>query len=344
MHRLRLLIVLLSLCSAAPFALANPKGPYESFRVKTDNIPQAEIAGWLLRAKSPKGTIFLMHGYNNNKDYMVGWQWLRDNENWNVILMDFREHGESSKTGHMSTLGYYEIWDVKAVVDYAEKLNLAKPYTIFGRSLGASAGLRWASQDPRIAGVFAVSPFKNAYLASQELPADRLHIPGLPSPFVLNVGFKKMLQEVDIPKAVAQRDDLRIWIMTGEFDAFGENEQREILNASASPPNLKRLEIATGCNHRNVWTFKGDAKRPSHDQYLKDFLKAVLADQPRWAMRWVLAIAGVFTVAFAGLFIFIRKSRAPQPPKHELPPPDAAIDDPGAPHHAPPVPVDHIGK
>jgi len=249
--------------------------------------------------------------------------------------MDFREHGESSNSGHVSTLGYNEIWDVKAVIDYADQKHLARPFTIFGRSLGASTGLRWASQDPRIAGVFAVSPFKNAYLASEELPANRFGIKGLPSPFILNPGFKKMLEEVDIPKALAKRNDLRIWIMTGEFDAFTENEQREILSASASPDSLKRLEIATGCNHRNVWTFKGDVKHPGHDQYLKEFLKAVLADQPRSTAKWVIAIGGVFTAAFASLFFFMKRSRRPAPPEHELPPPDSAIDHSHPPHHAP---------
>lgn len=120
-----------------------PSDPYETFRIKTDNVPQAEIAGWLLPAKAhAKGTLFILHGYNNNKGYMVQWDWVRDQENWNVIMIDFREHGESSHSGHLSTLGFNEIWDVKAAVDFAESRGLAKPYAIFGRSLGASTGLR----------------------------------------------------------------------------------------------------------------------------------------------------------------------------------------------------------
>lgn len=312
----------------APAALARmPSDPYENFRVKTDDVPQAEIAGWFLPAKAhAKGTLFILHGYNNNKGYMVQWDWVRDQENWNVITIDFREHGESSHSGRLSTLGFYEIYDVKAAVDFAESRGLAKPYAIFGRSLGAATGLRWASQDPRIAGVFAVSPFKNAYLASSELPADRLHIKGLPSPFALSTDYRKMLEQVDIPKAVAQRKDLRIWIMTGEFDAFKAPEQQEILNASASPPEMKRLEIAMGCNHRNVWSFKGDATHIGHDQYLKDFLKAVERDRPVWAAKWSLGLTAVFCAAFAGLFVFMRRLRVRPAAGPELPEPDSAID------------------
>jgi pimeloyl-ACP methyl ester carboxylesterase len=322
----------LFLASTSPGALARPPtGPYESFRIKTDNVPLAEIAGWLLPAKDhAKGTLFILHGYNNNKEFVVGWEWVRDKENWNVVMIDFREHGESTKSAHLSTLGYYEIWDVKAAVDYAESKGLAKPYAIFGRSLGASTGLRWASMDPRISGVFAVSPFKNAYLASQQLPASRLHIGSLPSPFTWSPGFRRMLEEVDIPKAVAARNDLRMWIMSGEFDSFPPADEQAILDASRSPPEMKRFVIAPGCTHHNVWTFKGDATHPSHDQYLKDFLKACRADQPAWAARWVAGIAAVFGGGFIALTVYWRRNAKRRPSPTEPLPPPAAVGDPAA--------------
>ncbi|MDB5321865.1 MAG: alpha/beta hydrolase fold protein [Phycisphaerales bacterium] len=299
---------LLALVASNPASARPPTGSYESFRVKTDNIPQAEIAGWVLPAAGhAKGTIFFLHGYNNSKEIMVGWEWLRDRENWNVVMFDFREHGESTKTAHLSTLGYYEIWDVKAAVDHAEARGLAKPYVIFGRSLGAATGLRWASMDPRISGVFAVSPFKNAYLASRQLPSSRLHIDILPSPFTWSRGYREMLEAVDIPAAVAKRNDLQIWIMSGEFDSFTPENQRAILDASASPASMKRLVIAPGCNHRNVWTWKGDASHQSHDQNLRDYLDACRKDQAQWALPWVVGIGASFAAGLASLLLFKRR-------------------------------------
>jgi pimeloyl-ACP methyl ester carboxylesterase len=308
LHFTRILWVLAVLSLPALVFARPPTGPYESFRIKTDNVPQAEIAGWILPAAGhAKGTIFFLHGYNNRKELMVGWEWLRDRENWNVVMFDFREHGESSQSVHLSSLGYHEIWDIKAVVDHAEAKGLAKPYVFFGRSMGAATGLRWASMDPRIAGVFAISPFKNAYLASQQLPASRLHIGVLPSPFTWSPGYRKMLEAVDIPKAVARRDDLRIWIMSGEFDSFTPEDQQTILDASASPPSMKRLVVAPGCNHRNVWTWRGDATHPSHDQYLLDFLAACRQDRARWAVPWIAILGVSFGVALAGLWVFKRR-------------------------------------
>jgi hypothetical protein len=46
--------------------------------------------------------------------------WIRDRLGWNVIRFDFREHGQSSRAPlGLPTLGYHEIWDVKAVIDWA---------------------------------------------------------------------------------------------------------------------------------------------------------------------------------------------------------------------------------
>jgi dienelactone hydrolase len=313
-----------ALTPAPPVLARVPAGPFEAFRVKTEVEPVAEIAGWLLRAGdgAGKGTLFMLHGYNNSKEYLVGWEWIRDRENWNVLMMDFREHGESTQTPGMSTLGYREVWDVKAVVDYAEAKGLPKPYVIYGRSLGGSTGLRFASDDRRIGGVYAVSPFKNAYLASSQLPATRLHISGLPSPFALHAGYREMLKTVDVPTAVAKRDDLRIWILIGEFDCFPEADQLEILNASPSPAAMKRLVIGKGCNHHDAWSWKGEPGRPGHDDYLLEFLKASLppvSSPPAAVMAAVkgdgwraepMALAGLAAMAgLMGTIVFVKRGR-----------------------------------
>ena len=311
MRWFRLLVGVCAIAIVTPPTDARPpKGPYESFRIRTDNVPQAEIAGWVLPAANrPRGTMFLLHGWNNDKHRVVGWEWVRDREDWNLVMFDFREHGESTRSAELSTLGYHEIWDVKAVVDYAEGKGLAKPYVIYGRSLGAAVGLRWASMDRRIDGVFAVSPFKNAYLASQQLTASRLRMDFLPSPFALHNGFRRMLEEVDIPRAVAARNDLRIWVLIGERDFFPESDQREILAASASPPELKRLVVAPGHDHRTVWRWPGDAQRPSHDAYLREFLQVSERGPRRAELAWIVGISAGFGVALVALAVFVRRSR-----------------------------------
>jgi pimeloyl-ACP methyl ester carboxylesterase len=335
--RIAMLLVVLVWCPVVEARA--PRGLFEHFRVKTDNVPQADIDAWYLPAKSPKGTVFLLHGYNNNKEFMVGWEWIRDREDWNVVMFDFREHGASSHSFHLSTIGYYEIWDVKAVVDWADRRGLARPFVIYGRSMGAATGLRWASMDRRITGVLAVSPFKNAELATREMAdyglrlaaADKLQLSAgarvvvgeltgghlasfLDRDAPLLEGVRKMLREVDIPSALRRRDDLRVWIMAGEHDSFGPAEQREIIEASASPAELKRLVIAPGVNHHTVWTFKGTADVPSHDRFVREFLASSVGGSAGEAGSWtVVALVGVvggaMVVGVIAVFVF-RRSQA----------------------------------
>jgi pimeloyl-ACP methyl ester carboxylesterase len=205
--------------------------------------------------------------------------------------------------------------------------------------MGAATGLRWASMDPRISGVLAVSPFKNAELAARQMAdyglrlvaADKLglstrsrallgeltqgHVQSLldgESP--LTEGVRKMLREVDIPAAVRNRNDLRVWIMSGEHDSFPPADQQEIINASASPPSLKRLVIAPGTNHRTVWTFKGSADQPSHDQYVREFLAASLAagGGTSWQVQstaLVLFLTIVILLALVAVLLLYRRAR-----------------------------------
>jgi pimeloyl-ACP methyl ester carboxylesterase len=328
-------LFVMSYCAAA---LARPpSGKYEHFRVKTDSVPQAEIDGWFLPAGSnARGTVFLLHGYNNNKQFMVGWEWIRDREGWNVIMFDFREHGDSTRSLLPSTIGYHEIWDVKTVVDWAQRRGLRRPFVIYGRSMGAATGLRWAAMDPRISGVLAISPFKNAELATRQMadyglrlvaadklslsPRYRVLLDGITQGHVeslldrelpLTEGVRKMLREVDIPTDLRRRSDLRVWIMSGEHDSFPPGDMREMLDASASPAELKRLVIAPGMNHRTVWTFKGSGDLPSHDRYVREFLAASVGGGVGAERSWVVVVvvACAMGAGVVGVLVFVFRRR-----------------------------------
>src|SRR5437773_764718 len=110
----------------------------------------------------------MCHGFGRSMWDFRGYEWVADQEHFNVVRFDFREHGQSSHSLRLPTLGYYEIWDVKAVVDWAEAHHLEKPYLCYGHSMGAAIALRWAGQDPRIRGVLAQSAFVNALDATSK--------------------------------------------------------------------------------------------------------------------------------------------------------------------------------
>ncbi len=253
-----------------------PPQPATEFRIKTDSIPQAKIAGVILPAKGKaKGTLFLCHGWGRSKENLYGWEWIRNQLDWNVVLFDFREHGQSTHSIHLCSLGYHEIWDVKAVIDYAQSQNLTEPYAICGYSLGASVGLRWAARDPRITGVLAVSPYRNGLIASRQFLHAWMGLTA--SVFDERTGFGKMIRQVDLPFDIKNRDDLRIWIIVGQHDIFPVSDQRAILDASPAHRYLKRLIVIPNGNHNNLWQWRGDGKTPSHDQIIREFLQTAAA-------------------------------------------------------------------
>jgi len=251
--------------------LPDPPAPFERFTILTDSIPRATIAGVILPAQGrARGTLFLCHGYGRSKEYLYGWDWIRRELKWNLVLFDFREHGQSTHSRHLCSLGYFEIWDVKAVIDLAEQRNLAGPYAIYGQSLGGSIGMRWAAQDGRVEGVLAVSPYRNGLSASEKFL--RAWTGCNISLFNAHPGWRKIVASVDLPADVSQRRDLRLWIMCGEHDIFPASDQRAILAASPAPQPFKRLFVIPGASHNDLWQWRGDERVPSHDRIIREFL------------------------------------------------------------------------
>ena len=260
----RVAVITILLCAGS--ALAVTEHP---FFVNTDNVPQARIAGTLWRASGtpPRGTLFMAHGFHRSMWDFRGYTWITENEHFNVVRFDFREHGQSSHSPHLPTLGYYEIWDFKAVIDWAEANHLEKPYLCYGHSMGAAISLRWAGEDHRISGVLAQSPFRNAMDATGKFRPNDGRVKFAAGLFV-HGGFKRMLEQVDIPAAVGKRDDLLVWLSCGDRDYFPEADQRAILRASASPDRMKQFTLIPDCEHGGQWRWSGN------DDLIRAFLRA----------------------------------------------------------------------
>src|SRR5206468_2696540 len=99
-----------------------------------------------------------------------------------------------------------------------------------------------------------------------KVPPDREHVALVR--YVLHGGFRRMLQQVDIPAAVTKRDDLMIWLTCGDHDWFPKEDQESILTASRSSPNLKKLFVLPDSGHAQDWK---DSQ--ANDARIKAFLK-----------------------------------------------------------------------
>jgi fermentation-respiration switch protein FrsA (DUF1100 family) len=76
---------------------------------------------------------------------------------YGVLAWDFRAHGDSE--GEFTSLGYYEVLDVEAALDYALTQPNVKHVGGWGGSMGAATMIRSAAKHPEIEAIVADSSF-----------------------------------------------------------------------------------------------------------------------------------------------------------------------------------------
>ena len=232
--------------------------------------------------QNARGTLVLLHGYRLRKEIFYGYDPLRrERFGWNLVMFDFRGHGQSS--GAKILLGVDETLDVRAVLDLCDDLKLGGPRAIYGISMGASVGLLTAAEDSRVRGVFAVSPYENAYDAvgqfSKAVSGLDLTRTLVPPEQVGN------LKRTDVRTALAGRDDLRIKLICGSEDCFGPDMQKRILDAAATPGDMKSLTVGEGYSHFNIPSW------PEITDLLLTFLDDVRADAAKGPATRPAAVA-----------------------------------------------------
>ena len=116
----------------------------------------------------PRGTVLLLHGYLQNKNYVTPWAVRLAQAGYRCVVLDLRGHGAS--TGDHISFGAFESRDVSQVLDElaGRGWDVAR-VGILGVSYGASVGLLAAGRDGRIAAVVAFEPFASGERAVPEL-------------------------------------------------------------------------------------------------------------------------------------------------------------------------------
>jgi len=119
---------------------------------------------------SPRGTVFLLHGYALAQFSMLPWALQLGEDGWRCVLVDLRGHGES--TGKRFYFTVKEVSDMRQLLDHLEQNGqISGPVSAVGESMGAVLALRWKTVDPRVASVVAIAPyasFSNATMNIQQ--------------------------------------------------------------------------------------------------------------------------------------------------------------------------------
>lgn len=184
------LLILLPILSAAigwyagPAALRPPRRPLTSSLIQEADATFARLGakrqefdirtkdsvllhGWKVRAAEPRGDwVLLFHGVADNRIGMLGQAAVLLSSGYSVVMMDARAHGASE--GELTTYGWLERDDARAVVDALEESEKVRHLFAFGESMGAVIALQSAAVEPRIEAVVAEAPFASLREASYD--------------------------------------------------------------------------------------------------------------------------------------------------------------------------------
>lgn len=187
-----------------------------------------------------RGTIVLLHGYLERKEYMVPWALALAEAGYRCVLIDQRGHGASS--GDYISFGAFESRDVSALLDaLAGRGWDVSRVGVLGVSYGASVGLLAAGRDARIATVVAFEPFSSAAIAVPELTRAVFTqaVAGI-SDAQFAAAHRRQAQiagfdwkDADIPAAL-RRTQARVFFLHGAADTWLSPRHSETLYPHAS--------------------------------------------------------------------------------------------------------------
>lgn len=120
---------------------------------------EKRIQLWELNPGSEKPPLLFTHGWANASDCFFGIVPVFL-ENWNVFLLNTRNHGDSDDDKYASILQYRR--DILAASDFiVSQPSVYSRIFLVGHSLGAAASLYAAAKDERVAGVVSIASFSN---------------------------------------------------------------------------------------------------------------------------------------------------------------------------------------
>lgn len=127
-----------------------------TFLLRVPNGPLLHGDFWVQPQPAP--TVILCHGYRVSRARLRPVAALEYQHGCNVLLFDFRGHGESE--GNLTSGGAAEVRDLRAMIDFAAAQPETQPdqILIHGFSMGATVALL-ALPHPHVAAVIADSPY-----------------------------------------------------------------------------------------------------------------------------------------------------------------------------------------
>jgi uncharacterized protein len=231
------------------------------------------LKGWFVPAEKPKGTVVFVHGLNRTRVEMLPEAIYVHRLAYNALLFDERHSGASD--GTVTSLGYYERWDVEAAVREAEQLQPpSKTMIVWGVSMGAAAALMAAKETPAIDASICDSTFLTLRDTAYHHLKLFLHLPRFPTAMTAVKFMEHMARfsadDFDLRSAVDQIGDRPILFVSGGADNRMPPSIARVLFLSAHSKHKILLEVP-GARHGEA--FRTNSKL--YESAVSDFLNGI---------------------------------------------------------------------
>ncbi len=242
---------------------AGPKGP--ALRAE---LPSATaLGGGAISGDPDRPWILLCHGLGANREDLLDIASSLHAARFNLFLFDFRGHGGSH--GRVTSFGWQEQRDLEGALSFLGRQAdvPAKPYGVYGISLGASVALMVAAHDERIGAVVADSPYTTL---EESLGRHRTLMYPLPKiPFLWFVLATYRCRFGVWPKAVSPEASVAAISPRPLLLIHGAKDDR-------MPPQGAMRMFAQASPPKELWMIEGAGHLEGYGLYQADYLKRLV--------------------------------------------------------------------
>ncbi len=232
------------------------------------------LAGYLIKRENAKGNLVLCHGYRGAKEFMYGY--IDMFPQFNVLLFDFRAHGQSE--GSIISIGCHEYKDVLASADFMKKHlkgveGKDLPLVILGLSMGGAAAIKAAEIEKNICNALILdSTFSNLKKIMARGFLVKSGLPYFPIYYVLSAMFQYFgsCDAVSMDTAAAiEKITVPVMIIHSCNDSFTKPSHSLKLYEHAGSKHAK-LWIGPKCRHGWLHSYYTDLYKKKVFKFLKN--------------------------------------------------------------------------
>ena len=242
--------------------------------VRFRTVDGVTLHGWYFGHPAPKAALALGHGFGMTRADLIDLARALQGLGYAVLLFDFRAHGGSE--GRRSTIGYHEARDMVAAARSLRRRPELAGCRIgaLGMSMGATAAIVAAAQEPLIAAVVADSAF--ASLGSIVAGGLRLlyRLPAFPlAPLIVRFGEALVGARIGENRAIDYVSRLTprpLLLIHGDRDRLVPVADAHALHAAAGRPS--DLWIAPDTGHARAFAHHPGDYLARVDRFFADAL------------------------------------------------------------------------